>query len=78
MSDEPKKRTRAWILWALIVVVLLAYPLSMGPANHYALNSKGLAGINRMETVYAPIWWLRRHSEWAKAAIDWYLRLFLW
>jgi hypothetical protein len=31
MSDEPKKRSRAWIGWALVVALVL-YPLSMGPA----------------------------------------------
>jgi hypothetical protein len=30
MSDELKKRPRAWIGWALIAA-LLFYPLSMGP-----------------------------------------------
>jgi hypothetical protein len=29
MSDEPKKRSRAWIGWALVVL----YPLSIGPAD---------------------------------------------
>jgi capsule polysaccharide export protein KpsC/LpsZ len=77
MSDEPKKRTRPWVLWTLIAVVLLVYPLSMGPASHYAINSNDpIAGIDRMETVYAPIFWLRRHSELVKAAVDWYVRLF--
>jgi hypothetical protein len=77
MSDEPKKHTRAFFLWALIAVALLAYPLSLGPASHYAINSNDMvASINRVETVYAPIFWLRLHSEWIKAAVDWYVGLF--
>jgi hypothetical protein len=32
MSDEPKKRSRAWIVWALIAA-LIVYPLSIGPAT---------------------------------------------
>jgi hypothetical protein len=77
MSDAPKKRSRAWVFWVFIAVVFLAYPLSIGPVKARALNSDDpIAGIDRMETVYAPIWWLRGHSEMAKAAIDWYLRQF--
>jgi hypothetical protein len=36
MSDEPKKRSRSWIWWALVVVFVL-YPLSIGPARHRAV-----------------------------------------
>jgi|HubBroStandDraft_6_1064221.scaffolds.fasta_scaffold182539_4 hypothetical protein len=34
MSDEPNKRSRDW-LWEIVGVLLLAYPLSMGPALKY-------------------------------------------
>ncbi len=82
MSDESKKRrwsSRAWLLWTLAATMLLAYPLSIGPAYARFLNSADdpIAGIERMETIYAPIWWLHRHSEWAKAAIAWYLQRFI-
>jgi hypothetical protein len=33
-SDEPKKRSWAWIWWTLIALLVL-YPLSMGPALRY-------------------------------------------
>jgi hypothetical protein len=32
MSDEPKKRSRAWIGWAPLAAFVL-YPLSIGPAD---------------------------------------------
>jgi hypothetical protein len=34
MSDEPKKQSWAWISW--VAVMLVAYPLSMGPVLRYA------------------------------------------
>ncbi|HEV3298845.1 MAG TPA: hypothetical protein VG055_04365 [Planctomycetaceae bacterium] len=56
MSDEPKKRKWAWIGWALIAVILLAYVLSIGPAERYAATSadpKKAGAIIR--SIYAPI-----------------------
>jgi hypothetical protein len=35
MSDEPKKRSRGVWIWWVIIVLLLAYPLSMGPVLRY-------------------------------------------
>jgi hypothetical protein len=35
MSDEPKKRSRGLWIWCAIAVILLAYPLSMGPVIRY-------------------------------------------
>jgi hypothetical protein len=42
MSDKPKKRSRAWIGWALIAALVL-YPLSIGPVTRLVLltNSDG-------------------------------------
>jgi hypothetical protein len=74
MSDEPKKGTRASFLWALITLLVLVYPLSLGPAVWLGrVSNTGIAGEN---SAYAPIWWLRRHSLPARAAIDWYMRFF--
>jgi hypothetical protein len=74
MSDEPKKGTRAGLLWALIAVLLLVYPLSLGPALWLGrVSNTGIAGEN---SAYAPIWWLYAQSRPARAAIDWYTRFF--
>ncbi|HET6326591.1 MAG TPA: hypothetical protein VFG04_18085 [Planctomycetaceae bacterium] len=35
MSDEPPKRTRAWIGW-MVGLLLLLYPMSMGPVIRFA------------------------------------------
>ncbi len=40
MTDELKKRSRVWMLWVLILLNLLAYPLSYGPAFRFALDSR--------------------------------------
>jgi hypothetical protein len=61
MSDEPKKRTRAWIWWTVALLVL--YPLSMVPAcetivwlNHWGISAAGLNGVYLV--VYAPVIWI--------------------
>ncbi|HEV3302430.1 MAG TPA: hypothetical protein VG055_22435 [Planctomycetaceae bacterium] len=77
MSDEPKKRTRAWIWWAAVALLLLAYPLSAGPVGRCVLKSSNpQAKWQTLRTVYAPIFWLRRHSGSAQPVIDWYLLRF--
>jgi hypothetical protein len=49
MSDEPKKRSRRWIVWVLLAVLLLAYPLSIGPAvrfrEHNPISFEAMVGI---------------------------------
>lgn len=47
MSDEPKKRSRAWIVLALISVLAL-YPLSFGPAAELGLAAE--------DGFYKPLW----------------------
>ncbi len=73
MSDEPKRRARAWIAWTAGVLLLLAYPLSMGPVTSYAINSGNLRLWQIANTAYAPIGWLRAHSEPLRSLIDWYM-----
>jgi hypothetical protein len=56
MSDEPKKRSRAWIWWTLVAVFVL-YPLSIGP----------VAWVTRGEVIwvmfpYLPILWIAEAS----------------
>jgi hypothetical protein len=74
MSDEPKKRRwLVWIGWTAFLFVLIPYPLSVGPALRYAMFSENqLDNLDVVSTAYAPIWWLRKHSETARAVIDRY------
>ena len=52
MSDEPKKRSRAGIGWTLVVILLLAYPLSMPPVLRWAFNRGDLplASLQLLQT----------------------------
>jgi hypothetical protein len=75
MSDGPKKRSRAWIRSALIATLLLAYPLSIGPAYRYWGFSA--FEVQTLNTAYAPVWWLWRVSEPARKAINWYVGLWV-
>ena len=78
MNDEPKTRSWRWIVWVLLAVLLLAYPLSYGPAFRLALDSRD-SGTNILthRTVYAPIGWLCTRSKTARAVTLWYLGLWI-
>jgi hypothetical protein len=54
MSDEPKKRSRRWLGWALVVVFVL-YPLSVGPAARLCAGSDSQWAVAVFRIVYAPI-----------------------
>jgi hypothetical protein len=57
MSDEPKKRSRAWIGWAL-VPVLVGYPVSailFGLADWW-LSRIGYEGLGALNMIFYPIW----------------------
>jgi hypothetical protein len=56
MSDDSKKQSRAWSGWVAIALLLLAYPLSMGPVLKCCDFGSGVLKI------YEPIeqccrWW---------------------
>jgi hypothetical protein len=52
MSDEPKKRSRRWIGWTVLALLVL-YPLSMGPAD--ALCGWILEDLRPLDPVYHPL-----------------------
>jgi hypothetical protein len=74
----PKKiRSRAGVWWALILLLLLAYVLSIGPVYAHSFHASGDVGDEAAEllhTYYVPVVWLCRHSEPAHKAFTWYLR----
>jgi hypothetical protein len=78
MSDEPKKpKSRHWIGWVLFALFLLAYPLSIGPARMSMRKSaSSLTKQKIFDWTYAPILWLRRHSDSTRKVIDWYVLRF--
>jgi hypothetical protein len=76
MSDEPKKRSRAWIGWTLIVVLVL-YPLSVGPVKALVLRSGSESAMAAYYWLYWPLDAFRSAS--LNRAIDtyngWWIRL---
>jgi hypothetical protein len=70
MSDEPQKRSRA--CWAVLVILFLAYLLSIGPV-YWLANTTRTYGIIR---IYAPVLYLTNKSAPATQALRWYVRLF--
>jgi len=76
MSDEPKKRSWAWIGWTAFCLLFLGYLLSVGPAIRYAFRSADpLASAETVNEIYAPIMWITERSEWAEEACRWYAAL---
>jgi len=71
MSDEPKKRSRAWIGWALLAALVL-YPLLEGPALLLCLYVGTGPAEDAYRSVYAPILWARLHSPILDRAATWY------
>jgi len=68
MSDEPKKRSWVWLVWAVITALCLAYPLSMGPAIKYFGSPESTAVLD----VYNPV--LQICELWSplKSLKNWY------
>jgi hypothetical protein len=58
MSNEPEKQSRAWVWWAVIALLLLAYPLSEGPA----LRLSWATGHGNIMKAYRPVDWLESRS----------------
>jgi hypothetical protein len=81
MGNEPEKRSRAWIGWAAGLLLFVVYPLSMGPAfrsaNQSLFEDPNKAQWRATLWVYAPIFWLSDHSEWAARFHSWYLGIWL-
>jgi hypothetical protein len=69
MSDEPKRRQRAWICWTMLALFVL-YPLSAGPAMRLVTSPDSDETVS---AIYAPIFWLASQSVWAGSALEWYL-----
>ncbi|HEV8003974.1 MAG TPA: hypothetical protein VGP63_29175 [Planctomycetaceae bacterium] len=62
MSDEPKKRSRAWV-WMALVAILVLYPLSVGPAAWIVARTDSPAAYAFTKVAYAPVRWLTSNSS---------------
>jgi hypothetical protein len=77
MSDEPKKHTRAGVLWACIAAVVLVYLLGLGPVGGRALLSSPEDPKKAFSGIYAPVGWLCEHCDIARHAAFWYIAWWL-
>jgi hypothetical protein len=71
MSDEPKKRPRAWIGWTLFALCFL-YPLSLGPALAITIRENSDSARATYDAVYQPLWRVCERCRPINDALMWY------
>jgi hypothetical protein len=76
MSDEPKKRSRAWIWWtplaAIVLYLLTSVPVVIGllwMIKAGVVSDKNAESF--VSAAYAPVNWAQKHSKTADAVIQW-------
>jgi hypothetical protein len=75
MTDRKKPGAAFWVT-VVVVAVLVAYPLSLGPMFWGAFHFNSDLGRWRLlHTAYKPIVVIGRRNRCAKLAINWYLDL---
>jgi hypothetical protein len=74
MSDEPKKRSRARIGWALLALFVL-YPLSIGPATLFCHRAH--IGDAWLAIPYGPIKWAMDSNQSIDSAFRAYVGLWV-
>jgi hypothetical protein len=62
MSEEPKKRCRAWIGWVTIGLLVL-YPPSIGPVAMLIDHTDSQFLRRTFHVVYDPLWWIAESSD---------------
>ena len=64
MSQERKRPGPTF--WTLtLVILLILYPVSMGPANWVAMQAGSPQWmLTTLDVVYGPVIWLARHWPW--------------
>ncbi|HET6323109.1 MAG TPA: hypothetical protein VFG04_00300 [Planctomycetaceae bacterium] len=70
MSDRPKNRSRVWIGWAALVILIL-YPLSVGPVCWLIV----VTGADWLGVVYWPLDWAANACQPVEQLLTWYQRL---
>lgn len=71
MSDQPKKRFRRWSWW-VVVLALVAYPFSIGPAYWFHTHYGGEWTADAINTFYAPVQWCAERSYTTDDMLDSY------
>jgi hypothetical protein len=79
MTTSRKKPGVAFWATVLVVVVLVLYPLSVGPAE-WLVNSlpegNFSAAANAYDVAYCPLWFTAEHCKPINSALIWYTNLF--
>ena len=72
---DPKKPGMAFWATVVVVVVLVAYPLSFGPACWILTHVELWPDTrNAIEAPYAPLFRIRTGGpEWVRPPLDWYV-----
>jgi hypothetical protein len=73
MSDEPKKRSRRWDWWMAIPTLMLAYPLSAGPAIRMAAHVGSPEAFAVFSVIYRPLGLACQQTDTTLNALNWYL-----
>lgn len=77
--DDPRRSTWSGIGYvAVLGILLLVYPLSVGPLAWLAKNGYlpgDLEEYLAIQILYAPIIWMFENCEWYSRIHMWYLRL---
>jgi hypothetical protein len=76
MSDEPKKRSRAWIGWSAGLLLFVLYPLSIGPATWLVVNKRPQM-LEAWGTTYDPLLWVAHRSDMSSDLLNRYLGLWV-
>ncbi len=76
MSDEPQKRSWAWIGWVLVAAFLF-YPLSIGPVRWIVDRTESVAAHDAYRVIYKPLAALSRRSPTVHQVVARYLRVWV-
>lgn len=74
-NESPRKRLSPI---AVVLVVLVLYPLSIGPMIKVADWMRWDIGttLTFFGTLYFPIFWVAERVSWVDAMLEWYMKFF--
>jgi hypothetical protein len=77
-GDPKKPGVAFWASVVVLAVLMVAYPLSVGPVQW--LDDRGQLpswADKPIAVVYAPLDWIIQHSDAARMAAEWYIGLWV-
>lgn len=76
---EEKRKPKRWVLWLVVgLVLLVAYPLSIGPfrwCEVHGVISRPM--FKAVRVVYVPVNWLIPHKSLMGKWLEWYINLWV-